>query len=55
MAEASGSNEQASKLDDRVELTTSKEVKVFPTFESMSLKGGCGDCALALYVFVPPV
>ena len=24
---------------DAVELTTSKEVKVFPTFESMSLKG----------------
>lgn len=36
MAESSS---KAGKLDDRVELTTSKEVKVFPTFESMSLKG----------------
>lgn len=38
MAEEGGSNGRG-KLDDRVELTTSKEVKVFPTFESMSLKG----------------
>jgi len=39
MAEASGSGGIDRKADERMEFTTSKEVTVNPTFESMALKG----------------
>lgn len=37
MAEAAGGIDR--KADERMEFSTSKEVTVHPTFESMSLKG----------------
>jgi hypothetical protein len=39
MAEGSGSGGIDRKADERMEFSTSKEVTVHPTFESMSLKG----------------
>ncbi len=42
MAEASGNGGGIyKKAEERMEFTTSKEVTVNPTFESMSLKGEC--------------
>jgi len=35
------------KADEKIQFSTSKEVTVHPTFESMSLKGGSQNTALA--------
>lgn len=43
MAEGTGGIDR--KAEERMEFSTSKEVKVHPTFESMSLKGKASPVA----------